>query len=805
MNVFLKYIKNIKPAARIIALVWFTAVVAFVVNFVDVNKYIFFEDVIVFLWKLSLINVVFVLLFLIFNDKLQSANNDVKIHKSDKSWLLTLVLNLLSGYFGSHRFYVGKKITGVVYLLTFGLFGFGYVYDFASLILGKFTDKSGRVLKPDFDIGATSIPDVFASLVGFVKSFNLRKVINKSKKSNKSSSLKSTPRAKSQQNHKTTVVDKTRYKAVTCKPDINVKDNTKINPNTKSNANSRANATINTSVRPEINPRINGVDSYDSFVSDMEKYKNHVVNNAEFVPFGDSNPTYRKMNKKQKEWYFYWRHQVKNKEYPDTDISYVLFFMYELINGFHWSEPKDGYDAMVDVWLSYRGAYPELDKYLLSWLFDFSCVNNIEYVVPDLENLSFYDDYVISDYLISKQSKVKPLKLSFPLVDALCDYSLVGSKFYKDGHQLLMIEAIPRVVAFVDAYLLKKNGKGILSTYGPIRKSNIIRYPFKNIIPSIPDVKIRSVLKRYTTNPSLRGFINELVRFAENVLREQYNARGRLRGVNLDPQIAAVVRTFLEREYSPNKKQPEQNIPEENKPGQNKRKKVKINHDSLNNLRRESDAVRRVLKVTEQTGKKAASYFEIETIKDLYKSIPKYCLPFLNTLQAKAWEMEYDSQFQASIDKINELSCTLLACAILVTESGFVILEDDYRDAFDYIYNNLHEVNVDESEQNDTSDSSFFDLNKLSDSLKDLLSVLSPTQIEIIYIILNNENIPSRLEEIASREFSMPEILLDEINDIATQIIGDILIDTLTDEVCIFEQYANQLKDSIIQEENYHG
>lgn len=31
----------------------------------------------------------------------------------------------------------------------------------------------------------------------------------------------------------------------------------------------------------------------------------------------------------------------------------------------------------------------------------------------------------------------------------------------------------------------------------------------------------------------------------------------------------------------------------------------------------------------------------------------------------------------------------------------------------------------------------------------------------------------------------MPEILVDEINDIATQYIGDILIDTFGDEMCV--------------------
>ena len=43
----------------------------------------------------------------------------------------------------------------------------------------------------------------------------------------------------------------------------------------------------------------------------------------------------------------------------------------------------------------------------------------------------------------------------------------------------------------------------------------------------------------------------------------------------------------------------------------------------------------------------------------------------------------------------------------------------------------------------------------------------------------------------------MPEILIDEINDIATQYIGDILIDTFDAEMSVLEQYVNELKEAM--------
>jgi TM2 domain-containing membrane protein YozV len=45
------------------------------------------------------------------------------------AWLLLAFLGLL----GAHRFYMGKWVTGIVYLCTAGLLGLGYLYDMWTL------------------------------------------------------------------------------------------------------------------------------------------------------------------------------------------------------------------------------------------------------------------------------------------------------------------------------------------------------------------------------------------------------------------------------------------------------------------------------------------------------------------------------------------------------------------------------------------------------------------------------------------------------------------------------------------------
>lgn len=66
---------------------------------------------------------------------------------SDKNKILAFLLCFIFGAFGFHHFYVGKIGWGVVYLLTFGLFGFGWFIDLILILTGHFKDKDGLPLK----------------------------------------------------------------------------------------------------------------------------------------------------------------------------------------------------------------------------------------------------------------------------------------------------------------------------------------------------------------------------------------------------------------------------------------------------------------------------------------------------------------------------------------------------------------------------------------------------------------------------------------------------------------------------------
>ncbi len=58
---------------------------------------------------------------------------DLRFFAGKINYNVAWVLLTFLGVFGVHRMYMKKWITGIIYLLTGGLFGLGYLFDFCTL------------------------------------------------------------------------------------------------------------------------------------------------------------------------------------------------------------------------------------------------------------------------------------------------------------------------------------------------------------------------------------------------------------------------------------------------------------------------------------------------------------------------------------------------------------------------------------------------------------------------------------------------------------------------------------------------
>lgn len=65
---------------------------------------------------------------------------------SPRKRLVALILCIFLGGLGIHRIYVGKYWTALIWFLTGGIVGIGWLVDIIWILLGSFKDKEGKVI-----------------------------------------------------------------------------------------------------------------------------------------------------------------------------------------------------------------------------------------------------------------------------------------------------------------------------------------------------------------------------------------------------------------------------------------------------------------------------------------------------------------------------------------------------------------------------------------------------------------------------------------------------------------------------------
>lgn len=91
-------------------------------------------------------------------------------HGSKKKNSTAMILCVLLGIFGAHRFYVGRWKTGILYMFTAGGLCVGLVLDIMAIALGVFEDKHGHFLHqnwPGIISAILGIADIIAIFVIF--------------------------------------------------------------------------------------------------------------------------------------------------------------------------------------------------------------------------------------------------------------------------------------------------------------------------------------------------------------------------------------------------------------------------------------------------------------------------------------------------------------------------------------------------------------------------------------------------------------------------------------------------------------
>jgi len=149
------------------------------------------------------------------------------------------------------------------------------------------------------------------------------------------------------------------------------------------------------------------------------------------VPFETFYPRYEYMNDQQLRTYFTWRAKVRQGQIDDTSLSYVLCYIYELINNIGALNAKEVIDKLFEIWEGFRVYNTKIDLYLAAWIKDYYVVNSPEYTF----------DSIISRFPVPYKEDSKLFQKlehsiwDIELVEMNSQHKITGMAFYKKGNQ----------------------------------------------------------------------------------------------------------------------------------------------------------------------------------------------------------------------------------------------------------------------------------------------------------------------------------------------------------------------------------
>ncbi len=271
----------------------------------------------------------------------------------------------------------------------------------------------------------------------------------------------------------------------------------------------------------------NSYNYYEEFRRDALRLLSAEGSPCRHVAFFSYVPQYVQLSDAQLAYYLYWRSEVKRGRFPsDVDYSYVLLYIFELINLGDAIAPSHGQAQLCAIWENYRKIYPRLDRYLSDWICDYSLIHRLpppagmcDLGIADLSSLKeFYIYYGDGDGL--------SIGYAHALIRFCSSYDYKKSKFAAGEALPLYEKHLPGALA---AVIERCSGDGMLLSSAALRENRVTRDAYSGALCA-SGLKRRLEISFYSFSRSheLRFLVADVLKYAENKLRAYLGIRSRL-------------------------------------------------------------------------------------------------------------------------------------------------------------------------------------------------------------------------------------------------------------------------------------
>lgn len=271
-------------------------------------------------------------------------------------------------------------------------------------------------------------------------------------------------------------------------------------------------------------------DFYERFLDDMRRYRDRAGVKCPPVPFFSYTPQYSQMNRAQLSYYFWWRENVRKGEYISADYSYVLLYLYELINLAEESDKQKTLDMMCNIWLHYGNEHPFVSKYLGEWVCDFCLIHRLPVPSERLRPIypTIMKSCLVKEFYVTGGRGGVGKVCSDTLIDIASAYDYRKSRYATEDRLPTMrkhlVGALNRVLSdneegnpLLDGMRVRiaDNSATRISYSGALCSKNIRR-------------RIEIDYYSFTKSYELRYLVSDILKYSENRLRKIWGIKSRL-------------------------------------------------------------------------------------------------------------------------------------------------------------------------------------------------------------------------------------------------------------------------------------
>lgn len=296
---------------------------------------------------------------------------------------------------------------------------------------------------------------------------------------------------------------------------------------------------------------------YEGFREDAMRYHRLRGKPCPYVQFFSYTPQYRHMNAAQSAYYLYFRECVRSGNPVRADLSYVLLYVYEIINLYDVIPPERGLSLLLDIWLFYKDQHKPLNKYLAEWVCDYCLIHKL---TPPAEKIApilcrALETATLREFYITAGAESD--------AEILCSlsshYNWRDSKYLRPADDTEEAkkkahaneELFRRHIYGAINYASERTGDPRL-TINVMRPAKIVRDAFCGSLCA-HNVKRRLEVEylSYSRSQEQRLYITDIVKYAENSIRAALGIKSRLRTASLDDKTKAVIDEYFARELPP--------------------------------------------------------------------------------------------------------------------------------------------------------------------------------------------------------------------------------------------------------------